>query len=360
MGKIKARWIDPQIKEEILMLVEQAQKKDIPVYRTCLWLGIDRRRVVAWRQKKEKGIGLQNGKPGPKKALHALLCEEEKELLLMAKADEYADLPHRALAIKGGEMSRFFLSFSSVYRVLRRANLMGPRPGARSANGKSIAPKRDKLTGANQRWCWDISYLPTHEKGLFLYLYLIVDEYSRKAIHWHISWSLSAEEAKILFEEAMIKENVLDLPENKRPEIINDRGTQMKAKSIKRLLEDHQMPQKFARPRTPNDNPYVEAAFSTIKRAHQYPGKFLDLERGKNYFSKYFDWYNSSHYHSGIEYVTPNQAHQGLIDEILAQRLIQQQQQCFRRREKNKPKEKKSEKTKQQKAQSTESCSVIS
>lgn len=359
MGKIEAKWIDPVIKEQILMLIEEAQLKGISLKRTCSWLRINRRRVVAWKQKGFQADLLENRKPGPKKALHCLLPEEEEKLLSMAKSDDYADLSHRALAIKGGEENRFFLSFSSVYRVLCRANLMGPRGTARIGSGRSTPPEREVLSAANQRWCWDISYLPTHEKGLFLFLYLIIDEYSRKVIHWHISWSLSAPEAIILFEEAIMKENIMDLPEDQRPEIINDRGSQMKAKSMQDLLAEHQMPQKFARPRTPNDNPFIEAAFSTVKRAHEYPGQFLDLEVAINYFSKYFDWFNNHHYHSGINYVTPNQAHDGLMDQILAQRQIQQQQQCWRRREKNIRKQNETENQHQQKAQPSRTCSVI-
>ena len=43
-------------------------------------------------------------------------------------------------------------------------------------NGNAKAPVRKDLTGPNQRWCWDISYLLTFQKGVFLYLYLLLDE----------------------------------------------------------------------------------------------------------------------------------------------------------------------------------------
>ena len=115
-------------------------------------------------------------------------------------------------------------------------------------------------------------------------------------------------------------QNILDLPEDRRPELINDRGRQMKAKPIQRLCEDHGMPQLFARPRTPNDNPFIESAFSTVKRTPEYPGRFLDDGQAIAYFAKYFDWYNSEHYHSGIDYVTPLQAHTGLREKIVARR----------------------------------------
>ena len=130
-------------------------------------------------------------------------------------------------------------------------------------------------------------------------------------------------------------QNILDLPEDQRPAVINDRGRQMKAKPIQRLCEEHGLPQLFARPRTPNDNPFIESAFSTVKRAPEYPGRFLDDSQAVAYFDRYFTWYDTEHYHSGINYVTPQQAHQGLRHQIVAQRRSQNLAQRRRRREEN-------------------------
>ena len=86
------------------------------------------------------------------------------------------------------------------------------------------------------------------------------------------------------------------------------------------MFEDLHMQQIFARPRTPNDNPFVESAFGTLKRSSQYPGRFLDLEDAVNYFDSYFPWYNTEHFHSRIGYITPEQCHHGLGAKILARR----------------------------------------
>jgi len=255
--------------------------------------------------------------------------------LYMAKKEEYADLSHRTLAVTACDMSIFFVSFSSVYRILRSAKMITMRGIHKPHNGRSIPPVRKEITGPNQRWSWDISYLPTYEKGVFLYLYLLLDEYSRKVISWRISWNQTAEEAKYLLEEGLINENILDLPEDQRPEVVNDRGRQMKAKPIKRMFEDHNMPQLFARPRTPNDNPFVESLFGAIKTAPQYPGRFLDLDESIKYFRGFFHWYNNEHLHSGIDYVTPEQCHNGLREIIVARRKENFKQQQHLRKEVN-------------------------
>ena len=281
-------------KVDILSMTEGAKNRGISVTRTCALLMIERRRVVRWRRKEKDGHSLENVKPGQRYPSHKLLPQEKAAVVQMARKEEYADLSHRILAVTAWDLSVFFVSFSSVYRILRAAGMMAMRVIDKPHNGRALPPARKEITGPNQRWCWDISYLPTYEKGIFLYLYLLLDEYSRKAISWLISWHQTALEARYLLEEGLINENILDLPEDQRPEIINDRGRQMKAKSIKSMFEDHNMPQLFARPRTPNDNPFAESLFATVKTAPQYPGCFLDREEAMEYFNQYFPWYSEA------------------------------------------------------------------
>jgi putative transposase len=335
VGEIKGTWLNIEQKVKILSVIKDAKIKGIPITRSCVLWRIDRRRIVRWRSRDTNRQSLENMKPGPKYAEHRLLQEETVAVLEMARKEEYADLSHRILTVTAWDMGSFFLSFSSVYRILCSYNLMAMRGIQKQHNGYSIPPVRKEIDGPNQRWCWDISYLSTYEKGVFLYLYLLLDEYSRKVISWLISWHQNAEEARYLLEEGLINENILDLPEDQRPEVINDRGRQMKAKSIKNMFEDHKMPQMFARPRTPDDNPFVESFFGTFKTAPQYPGRFLDLEEADRYFSHYVNWYNKEHLHSGIDYVTPEQCHNGLREAIVSRRKKNLKQQQLLRKEVN-------------------------
>jgi transposase InsO family protein len=332
VGPIAGTWLPATTKQAILIVIATAQDQGVSTRRSCAILAISHRRVVRWQARERTGVGLADGTPGPQEAWHRLLPEEIEAIVAMALSDLHVDLSHRILAITAGEKGLFFASFSTVYRVLKARNLMTARgPGGRH-NGRSLMPVRKALSAANQRWCWDISYLLTFEKGVYLYLYLLLDEFSRKVVNWRIAWTQTATEARILLEGGLERENILDLPEDQRPELLNDRGRQMKAKPIRQLCEDHGMPQLFARPRTPNDNPFIESAFSTLKRAPEYPGQFLDDSSATDYFEQYFDWYNHRHYHSGIDYVTPQQAHNGLRGEIVARRLTEHLAQRLRRR----------------------------
>ena len=75
--------------------------------------------------------------------------------------------------------------------------------------------------------------------------------------------------------------------------------------------------------------------FGSIKRTPQYPGRFLNRKEAVRYFNEYFPWYNKEHLHSGIDYVTPEQCHNGLRQRIVARRKKYLKQQQALRKEVN-------------------------
>lgn len=296
-------------------LVIESKAKGIRRGRTCELLQIQERRVRHWFTLPTHA----DTKPGPVHAPHALLPEEREAIVALAKDEQYVDDSHRVLTAKGVDSGMIAVSASSVYRVMRKEGLTTDRSGHSRRNGNSRKPDRPELTGPNQRWCWDISYLKTLVVGTFLYLYVLLDEYSRKVVAFRISWNLAYEEGKELINEGIEKEE-LSLELVDLPALINDRGAQMKAKSFRKFLEDHGIDQKFSRPRTPNDNPFVESLFSTTKGAPDYPDAFTDDVEALTYFVGYFDYYNNVRLHGKIGYVTPAQRHSGADKAILAGR----------------------------------------
>lgn len=287
-------------------MVMECKTKGVKRNRTCSLLQIDERRVRHWFSRP----ALADIKPGPVHAPHALLPAERAAIVAMAKDENYVDDSHRVLTAKGVDTGTLAVSASTVYRVMRSERLTTDRGGHSHRNGNSRKPDRPELTGPNQRWCWDISYLRTLVLGVFLYLYVLLDEYSRKVVAFRISWSLANAEGKELIDEGIEKEGLT--PEQVAIlTLFNDRGTQMKAKPFKKFLEDLGISQKFARPRTPNDNPYVESLFSTVKGAPDYPDAFTDDVEAIVYFTAFFDFYNNVRLHGKIGYVTPAQRHCG-------------------------------------------------
>lgn len=283
--------------------------------RICELLQIEERRIRRWFLLPT----LEDRKSGPEHAPHALLEEERKDIVAMATDEQYMDDSHRVLTAKGVDSGRIAASSSSVYRVMRSEGLTTDRSGKSGRTGRSRKPDRPELTGPNQRWCWDISYLRTLVPGIFLYLYVLLDEYSRKVVAYRISWYMTHKEGMELIDEGLEKEG-LTKEQMEILSLYNDRGAQMRAKPFKTMLKGLGISQKFSRPRTPNDNPFVESLFSTVKCAPVYPGAFQDDIKAVTYFTPYFDYYNNIRLHGRIGYVTPAQRHSGEDKTILALR----------------------------------------
>ena len=175
MGPIAGTWLPAETKQAILLVIATSQGQGVSARRSCAILVISHRRVVRWQAHERLGLGLADGTPGPREALHRMLPEEIESIAAMAISQEYVDLSHRILAVTAADKGLFFASFSTVYRVLKARNLMTVRGPGGHHNGRSLIPVRKELTAPNQRWCWDVSYLMTLEKGVYLYLYLLLD-----------------------------------------------------------------------------------------------------------------------------------------------------------------------------------------
>jgi transposase InsO family protein len=305
------------MKTSILEVIDEAVTKGVRLYRACELVQIDMRRVQRWHAR--DGC-LDDVAPGPIHAPHGLLEQEREAIMKMALDGKYVDDSHRILTAKAADRGLFYACASSVYRVMRQKNLTADRCNRSHKSGKSTKPDRPELTGPNQRWCWDISYCLTNVKGIFLYLFVMLDEYSRKVVAWRISWHMTYKEAMELLQEGLENERLTDI-DVRLPDLINDRGTQMKAKAFMKMCVTLGINQKFARPRTPNDNPFIESFFSTVKGYQTYPGTFTDDIEAMVWFTEFFTFYNNERYHGKINFVTPVQKHEGQDIAIIERRI---------------------------------------
>jgi len=266
---------------------------------------------------------MNNYKAGPKHSVNTIMPCEKQAILDYVQLEETADYSLRVLACKGAEQGLFYVSASTIRWILFDEGILSDRRPLFRRTGVGKKPNRpDELTGPNQCWCWDLSYIRTDLIRLFWYLYVMLDEWSRKVVAWRISPSLLQLEAKALIDDAYIAEGLLDAPRDQLPVVVNDRGSQMKAIPIQQMMRDLGLTQTFARPRTPNDNPFIESLFSTVKTAPNYPGWFpsRSIQITNDYFERYFHWYNYEHFHSGIRYIHPIDKHEGRAEAILRKR----------------------------------------
>jgi transposase InsO family protein len=169
-------------------------------------------------------------------------------------------------------------------------------------------------------WSWDITYLPTSVRGVWLYLYLVIDVWSRKVVAWDVADREEAQIAADLVSRACLRERICK--GRPQPLILHaDNGTAMRAATLESRLEELGVLRSFSRPRVSNDNPFSESLFRTVKYRPDYPRRpFQSVEEACLWVCAFVDWYNHQHRHSGIRFVTPDQRHSGQAEEICRHR----------------------------------------
>jgi putative transposase len=159
----------------------------------------------------------------------------------------------------------------------------------------------------NELWSWDITKLKGPVKWTYFYLYVILDVFSRYAVGWMVARQESAALAKELIQQSCQNQEV----DPEQLTIHSDRGGPMTAKSLALLLSDLGVTKSHARPHVPDDNPYSEAQFKTMKYRPDYPDRFGCPEDVRGWARSFFGWYNLEHHHTGLGLMTPAMVHYG-------------------------------------------------
>jgi len=175
-------------------------------------------------------------------------------------------------------------------------------------------PEELLATGPNQVWSWDITYLSSIVKGIYYYLYLFEDIWSRAIVGWAVHTNESAENAAEAMEKICAANNI------KEVRLHSDNGSPMKGATMLATLQRLGVVPSFSRPGVSNDNPYSESLFKTLKYCAGFPKRFKSLAHADEWTVGFVEWYNNEHLHSGIKFVTPMQRHNGEDKIILAKR----------------------------------------
>jgi len=252
-------------------------------------------------------------RPAPKNKLSA---EERARVLAVCNQPEYASLPPSQIVPRLADKGDYIASESSFYRILKDAEQQHQRGRSKAAHPHKV-PATHTATTANQVWSWDISYLPAHVRGLFYYLYLVEDIYSRKIVGWEVHDSENGEFAAELMQQTVLAEHCFRTP----LVLHSDNGSPMKSYTLQSKLADLGITASHSRPRVSNDNAYSESLFRTLKYCPQWPSQgFASLKEARDWVKNFVNWYNNVHCHSKIRFVTPAQRHRGEDTAILEKR----------------------------------------
>lgn len=296
----------------ILELVGEAQAAGARLAPACRALGIAPRTIQRWRA---QGGG-EDKRHGPKTdPPNKLSAAERKQVLDTANCTEFRNLSPKQIVPKLADRGTYIASESTFYRVLREQKQLTHRGRAKPATSRPPAEKR--ATGPGQVWSWDITYLRSSVSGMFFFLYLFVDVWSRKIVAFDVHEVESTELAAELLEEALHDEGLDDVD----LVLHADNGSPMKGATLKATMERLGVIPSFSRPRVSDDNPFSESLFRTLKYRPDYPHHpFESRDEAFAWVESFVDWYHHDHLHSGIGFVTPLDRHEGRADAVLERR----------------------------------------
>ena len=266
------------------------------------------------------GFVREDMRPSAKRPVprNKLSDDEVKEIVLVCNQPQYASLPPSQIVPRLADDGVYLASESSFYRILKAKNQLHHR-GRSKRPQKNKAPTTHTATAPKQLWSWDITYLTSHVKGQFYYLYLFEDLFSRKIVGFEVYEEESGALASGVLQRTILREQCF-----KKPESIvlhSDNGAPMKSQTLKAKMEEMGVISSYSRPRVSNDNPFSEALFRTLKYCPMWPSNgFKSLDEARQWVTQFADWYNNTHRHSQIGFVTPDQKHRGEDTAIMLNR----------------------------------------
>ena len=295
----------------IVTLIEEAVGAGARRQPACTQLGLSVRTVERWR-----GAHPADARHGPRHApANKYSDAERRAICATVTALASRDLSPHQIVPRLADRGQFLASESTIYRVLRERDVLTRRGRAKAPVVRCVAAQI--AHGPNQVWSWDITYLPTPVRGVFLSLYLILDVWSRKIVGAHVYDTESAAHAAARFTRTCQRAQL-----DPRGLVLHaDNGGPMKASTMVATLELLGVLPSFSRPRVSNDTPFSEALFRTLKYCPAYPsGPCADCAAAAAWVARFVQWYNHDHQHSAIRFVTPEERHTGRATAILAQR----------------------------------------
>ena len=300
---------------EKLEIIRTVEASHLPTRQTLKMLGIPSSTYYDWYARWSDGglDGLADRSPRPGSVWNRIPDKVREDVVDFAL--EYEDLAPRELAVKYTDEKRYFVSESSVYRILSAEDLI---TAPAHVVIRAADEFRDKTVRPNELWQTDFTYLKVIGWGWF-YLSTILDDYSRYIIAWKLCTTMKAEDVTETLDLALQASGCDQATVVHKPRLLSDNGSSYVASELADYLEDKGIDHVRGAPHHPQTQGKIERWHQTMKNRVLLENYFLpgDLERQ---IGAFVDHYNNHRYHESLANLTPADVYHGRGAKILKMR----------------------------------------
>jgi len=300
---------------EKLEIIRTVEASHLPTRQTLKMLGVPSSTYYGWYARWcDGGIdALADRSPRPGSVWNRIPDKVREDVVDFAL--EYEDLTPRELAVKYTDEKRYFVSESSVYRILSAEDLI---TAPAHVVIRAADEFRDKTSRPNELWQTDFTYLKVIGWGWF-YLSTILDDYSRYIIAWKLCTTMKAEDVTDTLDLALEASGCNCATVIQKPRLLSDNGSSYVATDLAEYLDDKGMDHVRGAPHHPQTQGKIERWHQTMKNRVLLENYFLpgDLERQ---IAAFVDHYNNHRYHESLGNLTPADVYHGRGAKILKMR----------------------------------------
>lgn len=302
----------PEEKMEIIHLVEHS---NLSVKKTLEELQVPRSTFYSWYQRyQEHGMdGLKNKKLKVKQFWNRIPDHVRGQIVNLAL--EYPDESPRQLTYRFIDEKAYFVSESSVYRILKGYDLIeSPAFEVITAKNKFDNPTKR----VNEMWQTDFTQFLVVDWGWY-YLSTVLEDYSRYILAYKLSPTMNAQDAEDTLKIALAKAEIDKVKVYHKPRLLSDNGPAYHSADLAQFLKERRIDHIHGAPYHPMTQGKIERWHRSMKNVIKLQNYYSpsELERA---IAEWAEYYNNQRYHESLENVTPADVYFGREKEIIKKR----------------------------------------